>query len=128
MPLTPHSIGKTVNQRVTYNIGPKDTIDDDEIKEEIDVDESDEDGGNTNDKQENLRKKFMEKMGQMKSDGRQSKTSGNRRREAKSKRENEANLRMSNKRVNNIKLLALEVDAIDDDSDEEDFLSFPGRR
>ena len=71
-------IGKTVNQKVTY-ICPKDTIDDDEIKEEINiVDDSDDD-----DKNKSLRKRFMNKMHNIKTEGRQSKTSNNQRREIK---------------------------------------------
>lgn len=82
-------VGKTINQKVIYNIGPKDTIDDDEIKEEINVvdDESDDE-----DKKDN---KFIARISKSGLDGRQSKTSNNRKREGASKLNHE----WSNKRV-----------------------------
>ena len=64
------NIGKTMNEKVRQQ--PKDTIEEDEIKEEINVVEDDSDDNNS---QENLRKRFMDRLKQQKPVERQSKTS-----------------------------------------------------
>lgn len=125
--LTSGFLGKTVNERITYNMRPKDTIDDDEIKEEIDVVDDDSDDGQSLQKQENLQKRFMDKLHNRSQEGRQSKSSISRHRDAKSRSNNATNLRMSNQRSSNIKMLELEVDAIDDDSDDDDLIAYAHR-
>jgi len=112
--LTNSYLGKTVNQRASKSIVPRETIDD-EIKEEINVvDDSDDE-----EKQEKLRKKFMEKMSNLRTDGRQSKTSNNRKRELINKISYELSNKNINPKQNKQNLIELEVDEIDDESDEE---------
>lgn len=65
-----NSVAKTMSEKIMQPI--KDTIDDDEIKEEIDVvdDDSDEDEPNLS-----LRQRFMDRISRQRTMGRQSKTS-----------------------------------------------------